>query len=399
MLVRLRLDSVGKVHETGRRRLTNSRLLLGLAATTVLVTVIGLISDPEARLTGLLVFLPALVAGQGTVRQTAFAGLWSTAVLTISVLDRPEPHLTDNLVVVAGSVVFAAFAVGYCRRRLARQAEIDGLRTTATALQRQILRPLPQRDAHVQVDGVYEPVREDRLVGGDIYDVAGTPFGTRVLIGDVQGKGLAALGAGIAVIGAFREAAHRERTLVGLVDAMEAATLRYNADAAHAGEPERFVTALVLCFGSATEVSAVNCGHLPAYLVGVGGPDRVRLDDVGVPLGLADLVAAPRRESRFAFPRNATLVLYTDGLTEARDGDGTFYPFEQRLRLFGGLSAGGLARALSQDVAEYARDRQDDLAILVVRRHEHEHEHELEPAPAPVPTSATAPATMPDQSA
>jgi hypothetical protein len=357
------------VHETaGRRRLTNARLLFGLVVTTAVVSGFGLIADPEARLTSLLVFLPAFVAGRGSVRQTVFAGAWSTVAVLISVLHHPEPRTSDNLLVLTGTVLFAAFAVVACARRLAGEAEIDRLRSTATALQRQILRPLPQRDELVRVDGVYEPVQEDRLVGGDIYDVASTVHGTRVLIGDVQGKGVAALGAGIAVIGAFREAAHREPTLPGLVAAMEAATLRQNADAAHAGEPERFVTALVLCFGTEAEVRAVDCGHLPAYLLGTGGPSPVRLAEVGVPLGLADLVDTPRRESRFAFPPEATLVLYTDGLSEARDGDGGFYPLEQRLGLFAGLTPGGLARALSQDVREYARSRQDDLAILVVRR-------------------------------
>ncbi|HEX4791115.1 MAG TPA: PP2C family protein-serine/threonine phosphatase [Actinospica sp.] len=353
---------------TDRRRLSNGRLLFGLFATTLVVSGFGAVADPQARLTSLLVFLPAFVAGQGTVRQTVFAGVWSTAAVLASVVHHPEPRIADNLLVLSGAVLFAAFAAVACRRRIAGESQIDRLRSTATALQREILRPLPQYDELVRVDGVYEPVQEDRLVGGDIYDVASTAYGTRVLIGDVQGKGVAALGAGIAVIGAFREAAHREETLAGMVAAMEAATSRHNADAAHDGEPERFVTALVLCFGVEAEVRAVDCGHPPAYLLGIGGPSRVRLTEVGVPLGLADLVDAPRRESRFAFPPEATLVLYTDGLSEARNGDGGFYPLEQRLGLFAGLTPGGLARALSQDVREYARGRQDDLAVLVVRR-------------------------------
>lgn len=49
------------------------------------------------------------------------------------------------------------------------------LRSTAAAMQRQILRPLPLLTDDVLVDGVYEPVQQDKLVGGDIYDVAATP--------------------------------------------------------------------------------------------------------------------------------------------------------------------------------------------------------------------------------
>jgi serine phosphatase RsbU (regulator of sigma subunit) len=356
------------VRTTARHPLTNTRMVLGLAVTTLLVVGIGAIADPQARLSGLLVFLPAIVAGQGTVPQTAFAGVWSTVAVAVSVLRHPEPTSADTAVILTGSVIFAVIATVTCHWRISREREIDRLRSTATALQRQILKPLPQHDAVVRVDGVYEPLREDRLVGGDIYDVVATPHGTRVLIGDVQGKGLAALGAGIAVIGAFREAAHRERTLAGLVDALEAATRRHNEDAVHTGEPERFVTALVLCFGDRAEVRAVDCGHLPAYLVGPTGPSRVRFTETGVPLGLADLVTTPRRECCFAFPPGASLVLYTDGLSEARDGEGAFYPLEQRLARFADLTPDRLAEALSRDVRAYSPSRQDDLAILVVHR-------------------------------
>jgi hypothetical protein len=365
--------------QTRPRRLSNFWLLVGLVVPTALVLIIGAFTDPQARLVGLLVFLPALVAGQGTVRQTAFAGLWSTLTLLSSVLRFPEPSPIDEAVIMFSSVVFAAYAVISCSRQIAREQEIGRLRSTATALQREILRPLPQSDERVCVHGVYEPVQEERLVGGDIYDVASTEYGTRVLIGDVQGKGLAALGTGIAVIGAFREAAHRENTLSGLVEAMEKATRRHNGDAAHSGEPERFVTALVLCFDAGPEVRAVDCGHLPAYLVDDEGPRSVGLGESGVPLGLADLVSQPRRECRFELPEGTQLLLYTDGLTEARNGDGSFYPLEQRLALFSGLPAGGLAKALDEDVREFSHHPQDDLAILVVRRRD-ETEAEAEAA-------------------
>jgi serine phosphatase RsbU (regulator of sigma subunit) len=148
--------------------------------------------------------------------------------------------------------------------------------------------------------------------------------------------------------------------------------MRHNDDAVHGGEPERFVTALVLGFrGGRTagevEVTAIDCGHLPAYVLDGAGPRRLELGESGVPLGLSDLVAEPRRERRFMLPQGTALVLYTDGLTEARNGKGVFYPLEERLTLFGGLTPRGIARALLQDVREFAPRQQDDLAILVVR--------------------------------
>lgn len=39
----------------------------------------------------------------------------------------------------------------------------------------------------IRLYGLYRPVEEDTLVGGDLYDAADTPYSTRVLVGDVQG--------------------------------------------------------------------------------------------------------------------------------------------------------------------------------------------------------------------
>lgn len=352
-----------------RRHVSNSRLLIGLVVPTALVLVIGEFTDPQARLVGLLVFLPAIVAGQGSVGQTVFAGVWSILALIYSVVRFPEPRIIDMVVNVTGAVAFTGFAVLACHLRLARESEIGRLRSTATALQQEILKPLPLSDRHVTVEGVYEPIQEDRLVGGDIYDVVSSAHGTLVLIGDVQGKGLSALGAGIAVIGAFREAAHHEETLAGVIDALEQATRRRNDDAARSGAQERFVTALVLRFGDGPEVQAIGCGHLPAYVLDGGQSREVHLGEGnGLPLGLSDISDGEFRETTFAFPFGAKLMLYTDGLTEARDSDGSFYPLDERLALFGGLGERALVRALVADVREFSRGLQDDLAILVVRR-------------------------------
>ena len=177
----------GGVSPVRRRPLTNVQLLLLLCGSTGLIVGLGTALDPEARLTSLLIFLPAIVAGIGGIGQTALSAVWALLVMLGSVIERPEPTVADSVVILALTAVFGGGAVYACRVRLAREAEIARLRYTATALQRQVLRQLPQVADPVQVDGVYEPVTEDRLVGGDIYDVADTDHGTRVLIGDVQG--------------------------------------------------------------------------------------------------------------------------------------------------------------------------------------------------------------------
>ena len=242
---------------------------------TAVVLGTGVALGADSRLIGLFAFLPAIMAVFATVRQTLFVAAWSLGVTIAAVLYYPEPRRSDGVLTIALSLLFGSAAVLMCRRRIVRNERMARLRFTATAMQREIPAPLPQRTPEVVVSGVYEPVDEDKLVGGDVYDVVAGPFGTRVLIGDVQGKGLPAIGAALSIIGAFREAAYREPELVDVVEALESALLRHNAFAIQAGRTERFATALVLHFGPVgrAKSQAVNCGHLPPILLGRrGGP-------------------------------------------------------------------------------------------------------------------------------
>lgn len=355
------------------------------AGLTLLVFGLSLAAGSEVRLIGLLIFLPAIAASLGTVRQTQFASAWATAAVAASIARSPGYHLDDALT-LALTLIFAGLAVYGSRWRIARDTELLRLRSTATVIQQHILHPLPELTSQVRVDGVFEPLQEDKLFGGDIYDVADTRHGTRILIGDVQGKGLSAVGVAFAVLGGFREAAHREPTLTGLVDALEMSVVRHNAYARRSGEPERFVTALVLSVDPLDQeaAEAVNCGHLAPYLVrDTGYPTRVELVDTGVPLGLASLVKEGRVADGFFFPPRSTLLLYTDGLSEARNGAGLFYPLAGRLAdLVETLRdpgdelaeqpedpARGLAQVLRDDVRDFTHPyQQDDLAILTLER-------------------------------
>ncbi|MEU5832665.1 PP2C family protein-serine/threonine phosphatase [Streptomyces diacarni] len=402
------LQTQSSVEQQRPKSLSTRVFAAWLAALTLLVLVLSLAAGSEVRLIGLLIFLPAIAASLGTVRQTQVASVWALAAVTASLARSPGYHLDDGIT-LALTLVFAGLAVYGSRWRIARDTELLRLRSTAAVVQQHILHPLPELTSQVRVDGIFEPVQEDKLFGGDIYDVAATRYGTRVLIGDVQGKGLSAVGVAFAVLGGFREAAHREPTPAGLVDALEMSVVRHNAYARQSGEPERFVTALVVCVDPVDQgtAQAVNCGHLPPFLVRDScAPVQVELGDIGVPLGLASLVSEGRVADGFSFPPDSTLLLYTDGLSEARDGDGLFYPLAERLAALveeskaagstpseteetqekagegaqrgGGRgeaagrsegSAVGLAQALREDVRAFTHPhQQDDLAILTLER-------------------------------
>ncbi|GAA2750313.1 PP2C family protein-serine/threonine phosphatase [Kitasatospora cinereorecta] len=367
--------------EFGRPPLSNRVFWGGIAAASLLVGVLA-VTTSSARLSPLLIVLPALAAGLGTVRQTVIASVWATAGIWLSFLDEPPAHGADLATETLAAVAFQSLAVAACYWRTGREQQVRRLQSTLVALQRQILRPLPVVTDAVMLDGLYAPVEEDRMVGGDVYEIVDSPYGTRVLIGDVQGKGLAAIGAGFAVLGSFREAAFREPTLTAVVDALEDAVVRHNAFAEQTGEPSRFVTALVLSvdagLGDGSEdagveggggVQVINCGHLPPYLVGGEHTGPAPIDDTAVPLGLADLADGPRTVSWFDLPPHTTLLLYTDGVTEARDRDGRFYPLDDRLPGLAELPAGELLSALRADIDRFAAGaRRDDIAALALRR-------------------------------
>jgi serine phosphatase RsbU (regulator of sigma subunit) len=177
------------------------------------------------------------------------------------------------------------------------------------------------------------------------------------------------------ILGAFREAAYREPELSDVVAALESAVERHNDYASQAGRSERFATALVLHVGpqSETKVQAINCGHLPPILLGRdAGPILLELGEPGLPLGLADLAedsAHTRLVHTFELLPDESLLLYTDGLSEARSRSGELYPPERAQRAVRGVALEGVPQALRDDARDFSRGRQlDDMAILTVLR-------------------------------
>ncbi|NDU72361.1 SpoIIE family protein phosphatase [Actinomadura sp. DSM 109109] len=346
------------------------RVLAGwLVGITAALAVTGIALDRETGLAPFLVFLPTLIAGRGTVRQTAVASLWTVLVIAGSLIRSPLPSSAANASVISFALVLDGLSVVQAARRVRQEREISRLRSAGAALQRQILRPFPLAAGELLVHGLYEPVEEDSLVGGDVYEAMPTPFGSRVLIADVQGKGLPAISAAFAVLNSFREAALAEPTITAVVEALENSVRRHNAFVAQTGEEERFVTALILHIGPDTTAQAINCGHIPPYLLTKGNAAQVNLGDACLPLGLSSLSPGLRAPTDFAFPRDSTLFLCTDGITETRDPSGAFYPLEERLRSWKDLPATEIAETVHNDLRTFAQGTQeDDRALLVIQR-------------------------------
>ncbi len=349
-----------------RSRIGNWTLVGGLTLLTVLVVFLDIRTGNDLRVVPLLVVVPALASVYCSLRQTIWVAVWITAVV-VGFRAGAEGTFWDFVFGIGFAVLACALGVAACAARIRHATEMARLRSAAVTLQRQILRPLPVVTGHVLAHGLYEPIEEDRFVGGDIYEVVESPYGTRVIIGDVQGKGLAAIGAGFAAIAAFREAAIREPTLTVVVQALEDAVVRHNVFSAQTGEAERFVTALVLGFDGSGRVEAVNCGHLPPRLLHDGRASAVTLHRTYVPLGLAGLSREARATDSFDFPPGATLLVVTDGVTEARDAAGAFYPLDERVGAWAGRGPGELLDALQVDLEDFSGGvRRDDVAALAL---------------------------------
>ncbi|WP_431946729.1 PP2C family protein-serine/threonine phosphatase [Actinacidiphila sp. bgisy167] len=205
-------------------------------------------------------------------------------------------------------------------------------RAVSDTVRRTLLRPLPERIGALELASVYRPCGGRGQVGGDLYAVARRGRTTRLIIGDVCGKGLHTFEDVAAVLGAFREWAPRAATLGELSARLEESFLRHLAetDGAVRDTDERFVTALLLevCEGEQC-ARMINHGHPP--------PVRASRGDVALvagcpspPLGLHALRGCGAIEECFELAPGDTLLLYTDGLVEARDAAGDCYPLLDR---------------------------------------------------------------------
>ncbi|MFE5813339.1 PP2C family protein-serine/threonine phosphatase [Streptomyces sp. NPDC056479] len=237
-------------------------------------------------------------------------------------------------------------------------------------MQRTLLRPVPRRLGPVRAAGFYEAGEGGTLVGGDLYDVCETPFGVRAIIGDVRGKGLDAVQTVAAVLGSFRVSAHEWQSLSSLAGRLELSIAR-NSPAGDGGDPELFVTALVLEFPpGGGEVRIVDRGHPAPLVVGPQGARRL-VTAPGLPLGLGGLAPGGDDTTVHLLDPSEVLVLHTDGVSEARDAEGVFYPVLQRLgERFGGERAPDPEAVVSfvrTDAERWsAASDEDDRAVLAL---------------------------------
>ncbi len=333
---------------------------------TVLITGLAFSTPREMAFSRLLPAAPALAAAMWTVVPTILLGgfcLVVMIVLSFFYEDLGTQYTSAAIIAVTLAAAYASHV------RLQREEILLQVRLVADAAQKVLLRPLPRRIENVEIESLYLAAQEQSRIGGDFYEAVGTPYGVRLLIGDVRGKGLSAVGAASAVISCFREAAYDESDLRSVIHRLEASINRHSASFPGQDLPERFATALIaeIPHGGG-RVRILNCGHPPPLLVH-GGRIRVLEPTIASPpLNLAELIGHHYCVDTVALGAGDQLLLYTDGVSETRDRTGAFFPLSDWMRGQTLQPPRGLLDRLHHDLIDYSGGRlDDDIAALAVR--------------------------------
>lgn len=232
-------------------------------------------------------------------------------------------------------------------------------REIAVALQESLIHRLPDV-AGLDLGVVSQTAHEPELIGGDLSDVfVADDTHVVVLVGDVAGKGVRAAGMTETVRSAVRTLATIDTSPAFILRKTSEVLLRLEGDEPH-------VTAFLAVLDPHTgRLSYASAGHPAPIHV---GPYTARPLDVvfGPPLGSFE---APYTESHAMLTVEDYLVLYTDGVTEARR-QGRMYGEAQLVTTCAdlrGLSAQELAEGLLEEVGSYADKLSDDIQIVALR--------------------------------
>ncbi|MEV8366487.1 PP2C family protein-serine/threonine phosphatase [Streptomyces niveus] len=358
-----------------------------MVALAVAVLALLLIADAfggsRIRLGGLMLAIPALAA--------VFAGpravlVISGAMLPAYVTSLAENHRlnwADAPIAISTAVVICVAAVAASALREKRVRQLAQSRRVTVQTQQTLLRPLPPRLGPVELASMYLAADAESTIGGDLYACAIVDGRPRVMVGDVQGKGLATLEIVLFMLGAFRLAAWEGVPLADLPafldDAVRRELVLARDMAVQRGdftqEPEMgqrmresFVTAIVVeVGGDGDEIQLVNCGHPAPFLLRDGTALELPSPKPALPIGLLSLDTDTVQVDSHRMEPGDTLLLYTDGLAEARDNAGEFYPLAERVAQRAHHPPMTLLGAIRTDLRRHAL-LDDDVAMVTLHR-------------------------------
>ncbi|MGP3990748.1 PP2C family protein-serine/threonine phosphatase [Streptomyces sp. 3N207] len=360
---------------------------------------------------------PLAAAAFLSLRGTVVTGIVSSAATILFAVFHDTGSAIEAEARAVTSLTVSALAVGVNYVLLRSGSRLASARGIAEAVQLAVLPTPPSRIGGLAVAARYRAAQAEARIGGDFYAAEETPHGVRLLLGDVRGKGLDAVSAVVLLVGTFREAAEQEESLSGVAARLDRALDREGRRQLGTAQLEGFSTAVLVEVpnppshasaredppshasapenpaahasapgksppqragdGSAdsdspTVVRIVNRGHPAPVLLHRGRASLLEPHLPALPFGMSDLGGWPDHEEEVPFPPGARLLLYTDGLSEARNSDGVFYDPAERLARSYFAHPEELLEAVLIDVAAHTGGRSvDDMALLAVAHESH----------------------------
>ncbi|RKQ91231.1 PAS domain S-box-containing protein [Solirubrobacter pauli] len=302
-------------------------------------------------------------------------------VRTDRLLGRPATAIIAPLKArgtIRGAVVFASFSPGreygaqdlVLAEDLALRAALaidnarlyENLGAVAHSLQQGLLPERLPTLAGMDLAARYRPAGDGSLIGGDFYDVLPRRDGLDLVIGDVTGKGARAAALTAQVRHTLRTAAQYEDSPSRILDVVNRTLL---AERGEGGGRYCTVAMARIELNGSAHATICCAGHPMPFVVRSGGD----VEPVGKPGSVLGWVPDPKLlDVTFELGRQESLVLFTDGVTEARTTGDQYglAGLQELLRAAAREDASGIATRVDR-AAAHAGARRDDVAVLVAR--------------------------------
>ena len=249
-------------------------------------------------------------------------------------------QILEALLLISLAYALMRYAMEQSKHEEALEMELKSAREVQQVM---IPEALP-KVAGYAIHSVYQPAQE---VGGDFFQIISlADESSLVVLGDVSGKGLKAAMNVALIIGTVRTLAEFERDPKEILTGLN----RRLVGRMQGG----FTTALLLKLDYSGHCTLANAGHLPPFLNG----NEFALNE-SLPLGI--IAEAEFADQSFMLQRGDRLILYTDGVPEARDKRGELYGFERTRTL---VSNNSSAESIAQAASDFGQE--DDITVLTI---------------------------------
>ncbi|MBX7153893.1 MAG: PP2C family protein-serine/threonine phosphatase [Bacteriodetes bacterium] len=236
-------------------------------------------------------------------------------------------------------------------------------------IQRKLLPACEPSFKGYEISAYSDPALE---VGGDYYDYYTLANGTHcVLIADVSGKGISAAFYMANLKGVCLAVARQVHTVRELVE-------QINATLFGSMERQMYITLTAVQLNSNGTVTLVRAGHTPALLYGADTVHIIKPSGLGIGLAKPSFFTTCIEEKSIQLQQGETLLLFTDGVNEARNPNGDEIGVEELSELYKSCAqkdeatAGSIINDMVSSIHRFALHtmQHDDITMIAIRRNE-----------------------------